>query len=462
MDFNAYYDYLIKIRRHLHIYPEEAPNETNTCLLIKKELENFSIPVQEIEKGGLIAHLKGKQPGHMIALRADMDALPVEEDEENLLTQKVCVSSVKGVSHACGHDAHVAMLLTTAKILKEKEELLFGEILFVFERGEETHTGYQYLLPILKNYPIEAYFGIHVYAGMASNQFAVLEDACMSGNRRFRVTVQGKGCHGALPHQGIDPLLCVAEMVTSLQTQMLRSIPPTETATFCITEIHGGSSWNVMPDQAYFSGGFRFFNPELEKILTETLERTITQIAAAHNCTVTIESKLAKAVTNDRTIVALAKKSITKALGESCLHSCPPWMASETFAFYLDQAPGAFAFLGIQNIKKGTGAAHHNAKFDLDEEALLSGVTAMVQFSMDYLNEDLEQKMRDLILEKITELKNITVKPYIRSICNAYLDAKEVKNEKSVIPELLAAFQQSYEEDGCKKALYLLRYPQYM
>lgn len=454
--------YLIETRRYLHIHPELSPNETNTCQFIMQELKRFEIPYEEIADGGIIAHLKGNRSGRRVALRADMDALPIAEDSKNILHPKVCVSSVEQVSHACGHDAHTAMLLTAAKVLAEHKDSLCGEVIFIFERGEEDYFGYKNLVPALKKYLVDVIFGLHVYAELGSSKIAVLDDVCMSGNGCFHVTIHGKGCHGASPHQGIDPITCVAEMITSLQIQMLRCIAPDQIRTFSIGEIKGGSRWNVIPEEASFCGSFRFYDSAVGDKQADVLKRTIKEIAAAHECTADINLIMAPAVINDRTVAAIARKSIVKAAGPASLTSCSPWMASETVAFFLQDIPGAFAFLGIKNKEKGTGAPHHNAKFDLDEDSLLLGVSSLVEFTENYLNCDMESMMAEIMLEKVVELRNITVKHYVRTDCNAYLESKNNKNYETSKAVLLASLKKSYEEDGCKKAYYLIRYPEYL
>ncbi len=382
-------EYLVNLRRKFHVCPEVSGKEEKTISMVIAELDKFGIPYKIVENGGLLGFINGNKPGKTIALRADMDALPVEESDINLLRKKIVVSENPGVAHMCGHDAHMAMLLASAKELVKMKDKINGTIILVFERGEEIGLGIAAILKAMEEYPIDAVWGIHVYASLKSGLISVDAGPRMSGAGGFTVTVKGKGCHGARPDQGIDPITTTAQIITNLNLIISRQKSPLETGVCTIGFIEGGKQGNIIPESVKFGGTIRFFNPQVGHDMMESLYRICNMVAEANHCTVEIAGTdadhLGFPVVNDAEISRIASESINKAIGKEHLSQCDPWMASESMAKYLKIYPGVLAFLGILNEELGTGEAHHNAKFDVDESVLKNGVASTIQFALDYL-----------------------------------------------------------------------------
>lgn len=380
-------DYVVELKRHFHKYPELSGEEINTSNKIKTELEKMNISYEEVGDYGVIGTLIGKNPGKTVVLRADIDALPIFENERNLNTKKTVISSVPGVFHACGHDGHTAMLLASARELIKQKNNFTGTVLFCFEQGEEDGSGIAPMLEKLSTKNVDAVWGIHLYSDLISGKISVDEGARMSGVHFFDVTVIGRGGHGSNPHQTIDPINCAVNMISNLYSMISREINPAETSVLTIGKLNAGTAPNVIPDYANFEGTIRYFDPSVSERIVNSFYRVVRSIATAHNCEVEIKMKQpGYPVINDGKLSSLAKQSIVKSIGEEHLISCDPWMASESMGYYLKEYPGVFAFLGVANEEIGTGAAHHNPFFDIDESSLKSGVDVTVQFALDFLS----------------------------------------------------------------------------
>jgi amidohydrolase len=381
--------YAITLRRDLHRYPEPSGEEERTSSLVAAELESIGVPYEIVGKYGIIATLEGSaSKGSAIVLRADMDALPIQESDSNLARLKAVVSEVAGCAHLCGHDAHTAMLLGAAKGLSEVRCELAGDVLLCFEQAEETAEGIAPMMQALSTQDIKAVWGIHVYAGLPSGAISVEPGPRMSGMTSFRVTLKGRGGHGSRPDQTIDPILCAAQTVVGLCTIPARELDPADAGVLTIGMIRAGETPNVIPDTASFAGTARFFEPKVGQLIQTSFERIVTHTARAHRCEAHIEARGPHpAVINDPALATLAARSVQTALGPECLATCKPWMASESMGYYLSKYPGVFALLGVACDELGTGAAHHNPSFDIDESALKNGMAATLQFAQDVLSQ---------------------------------------------------------------------------
>lgn len=379
-------DYVIELRRYFHKYPELSGKERNTSKKIKEELEKLDIDYETVGDYGVIGIIKGKNEGKTIALRADIDALPIDESNYNLKKEKEVVSSVKGVCHACGHDGHTAMLLASARELSNRKEDFDGTILLCFEQGEEDGSGIKPMLEKLENKNVDGVFGIHLAAGIESGKICVKEGPRMSGVYFFDVDVVGKGGHGSSPHNAIDPINCTVEILSSLNSIMTKEINPSETAVLTVGKLNAGNAPNVIPDTANFAGTIRYFDKKVSEKIVESFYRIVENVANAHKCEVEINLKApGYPVINNSELSKLASSSVMKSIGSYNLISTDPWMASESMGYYLEKYKGVFAFLGIANKRLGTGAEHHNPHFDIDEESLRNGVKVTVQFALDFL-----------------------------------------------------------------------------
>jgi len=379
--------YVIDLRREFHRHPEPSGEERRTSSRVVAELESMGIPYEVVGECGIIAKLRGcGSTGNTVMLRADMDALPIQESVRNLAGPKTVISNVPACAHLCGHDAHTAMLLGVARGLAETQDELQGDVLLCFEQAEETTGGIAPMMLALEAQNPKAVWGIHVYSELPSGAISVEPGPRMSGMTAFSVTLRGSGGHGSRPDQTIDPLLCAAQAVTDLCSIPAREVKPTAVGVVTIGMIRAGQAGNVIPDSASFAGTARFFDSNLGERIVESVERIVTHTAAAHRCEASVTiSGPHPAVINDGALSALAAGSVQTALGPERLATCEPWMASETMGCYLAKYPGVLALLGIACDSVGAGAPHHSPSFDIDESALKYGVAATLQFASDAL-----------------------------------------------------------------------------
>lgn len=381
-----YEPYVIGLRRAFHRFPETGGNEKNTSERIKSELAEIGIPFQSAGKYGVVGTLDSGRHGKTLALRADIDALPVQEDIENLSSRKTVVSQVDGVSHLCGHDGHTAMLLGAARALFERRGQLNGKILFCFEMGEENGKGYSFILEALERANADGIWGIHLRWDLPSGKLSVEPGARMAGAIPFSVTIRGKGSHGSAPEYSFDPIECTAHVIVGLSSILSREIAPSRACVMTIGKLRAGTAANVIPETAAFCGSMRVLEAEAGNAMCDAFRRIVKDTADAHRCVSEIEiTNNFLQVVNDPQLSAVAADAVAKAAGNDALTTAPPWMASDSMARYLDRYRGVYAFLGIRNETLGTGEVHHNPKFDIDEGALKYGVAATVRFALDFL-----------------------------------------------------------------------------
>jgi len=375
------------MRRDLHRHPELGGQEKRTSERIIKEIEYMKLPYEMAGNYGIIVTLQGDRPGKIIMLRADIDALPVQEDKYNLVQEKAVVSEIDGVSHVCAHDAHTAMLLGSMKALVEIKDQINGTVLFCFEQGEENATGIGPMIELLKNKTVDAAWGMHFHPRIPSGSICVDPGPRMAAASVFDIVIKGKGGHGARPDLAIDPIQCTANVLLGIQSIITREMDPNETVVVHIGKVQAGEAGNVFPDKAFIAGGFRCFRKELADQFKEALCRIVKNTAEAHRCTAEVTFKpLLNPVTNDEKLSAIAAESAQKAIGADKLVNVKPLNGSETFGMYLDKCPGVYGFLGLDNEELGSGEYNHNPKFDIDEAAMKNGVAVTVQFALDFLN----------------------------------------------------------------------------
>ena len=380
---------LIETRRYLHRHPELSFQETDTADYIRSSLNALGVPLMEgISGTSTVAVIKGEKNGPCIAFRADIDALPVEE--ENDLPFK---SEVPGVMHACGHDGHIAMLLVAAKILHEWKDTWSGTIICLFEQGEEDSHAMEYIVPWLETksgYHIDGCYATHLRWDIPTGKIAICSDAPMAGGFRFDITIHGQGGHGSRPDLCHSPIDCFSAFNQELQGLRLRTVPPRQCLTVSIGSLHSGELQNVVPQDLTFGGTCRYFDyDQAGKPFYDEFYHLLDYTCASHHCSWTSGPvpKPLYEVHNDPTCAALAEKAITASLGEDVLTTCDPWMASETFAILTRLYPGVLTFTGIANPSKGTGGNHHTPEFDLDEDALVYGTTACISYALAFLKE---------------------------------------------------------------------------
>lgn len=386
------YQYAVSMRRHIHENPEVTGEEVETLKWICKELDSMGIEYVKIPDGGIIGQIHGGKPGKTVLLRADMDALPIQENCKNLSKEKICVSKNPGVSHACGHDAHTAMLLTEAKILNEHKEELNGNVVLCFEQGEEGGGQVRNLLPYIietAKIPVDTCFATHVKWDVPAGQVSAEPGAVLSGGYGFEIRLHGLTGHGSRPDLAHSVLDCFHAIYSNMNMLRIKYVSPYDILTFSVGVVNCGSKMNIIPDELTFAGTVRTFNVEGagEAFMKEFME-IIEHETKVHHCTYEI-LHLPKPLFenyNNPVCSEIAKNAVRKHLGEEALTMTVPWMACESMNMYLKLWPGVISFTGIQSDEIGSGANHHTAEFDVDESGMITGVAAALAYVVEFLN----------------------------------------------------------------------------
>ncbi|MDX2255049.1 MAG: amidohydrolase [Pseudanabaenaceae cyanobacterium bins.39] len=370
---------LIQWRRDFHRFPELGFQEHRTSNAIAEKLTAWGIPHQvAIAKTGIVATIAGKKVNHkadakVLAIRADMDALPIQE--ENIINYR---SQIDGLMHACGHDGHTAIALGTAKYLWEHRADFSGTVKIIFQPAEEGPGGAKPMIAagVLENPKVDAIIGLHLWNNLPLGTVGVRSGALMAATEFFHCKIMGRGGHGALPHQTIDSILVAAQVVNGIHAIVSRNVSPLEPAVISIGEFHAGSATNIIADSARLSGTVRFFNPEVGAKLRSRLEETIAGICQAHGATYEWNyTKLYPPVINDHAIAELVR-SVAENVIETPAGIVPECqtMGGEDMSFFLEAVPGCYFFLGSANLDKGLAYPHHHPRFNFDETVLATGV----------------------------------------------------------------------------------------
>lgn len=370
----------VEWRHHIHQNPELSFEEEKTSDYVADLLASFGhIEVLRPTKTSVIGILRGGKPGKTVGFRADMDALPVQEE-----TGFPFASKTPGVSHACGHDMHTAMLLGTAKVLASMQKELPGTVYFIFQPGEEKSPGGA--LPIIKSGAlkgVDAIFGAHVMPNAPAGSIGILPaGAASSASDGFFLTIQGKGSHGSMPQMGVDPIVTGSEVVMALQTVVSRSATPGDMAVVTVGKFQSGNAPNVIPDKAELGASIRSVTPETRKLLEERVRTIIDHVCKANGAQYKLDYSLGyPSIQNDAALRELAKKAAIEAVGEKNVFDTPRIPASEDFSYYAQAAPTYFITVG-----SGDGPANHNPGFRADDGAILNGIKTEVRMILDYLN----------------------------------------------------------------------------
>lgn len=381
--------YMINTRRYFHENPEVSSKEFETSEYLKRKMKSLNMEIKAVEGTGFYAILDTGRPGKTIGLRTDIDALPMQEHENNLKQAKKCVSKRDGAMHACGHDGHMAVVLAAAKILSDLKEQLNGKIIFIFEEGEEIGAGIDAMIHALRDYHIDAIYGTHLAAFMDTGDVCVDAGPVMAGSVLLEFDVFGRGGHGSRPDLAINPIFGVANILTGLASAWANQVDVSKTVTLGIANVHAGTAWNIIPDSAYVAGSLRYFDVEEGKRAFEIFKNVTHKTADAHNCTVSFRDSTKVAtvpVINDKELAALAQEEIKSIYPQKLKHDVV-WYASESFSKYSELAPTLFAFVGIRNKQYGSGADHHNEHFDMDEDALHYSLMYTLKFMLKVLND---------------------------------------------------------------------------
>ena len=408
--------YMLKLQEYFHMYPEPSNFEDETVKKIIEELEIIGIEYVNIEHGGILGFIKGKKSGKTVLLRADIDALEIEENDENLINRKKIVSLKKSACHACGHDGHTAMLLAAAKILYKYRDLVNGNIILMFERGEEGTGNYAYLYKYIRdnNIHIDSAYGIHLYAGLESGKVAINTGNVMSGAISLNFVIQGEGGHGARPDEAINPIDCFVAICNGMNTLRTRKVTPFTPFTDVIGKVHSGTANNIIPNSLEFGGGARVFEMEEALKYKKAFHNMVENTVKAYGCQILssgIQGPIFP-VKNDPQCAELAKNKIGEVIGKDKIVEINPWMASDCMGYHLSLWPGVFSLVGINNSQKGTGAPHHNPKFEIDQDVLKYGAASSIAYALFFLESDIDTSKspyiwKDTMLEmfKVTERK---------------------------------------------------------
>lgn len=379
----------IEIRKYLHEHPELSSEEFETVQFLKKEVAALGLEIEDVPNStGFTALLDTGKAGKTLGIRTDIDALPIMEHPENLAGKRKYTSKTPGVMHACGHDGHMAIVLATMTILKQMKDKLTGKVYFIFEEGEEIGSGIAAMIEHLRDKNFDAIYGNHLASFLDSGKVSLDAGPRMAGAIVVNMTVKGRGGHGARPDLSINPIFAAANILTGLTNAWANQIDISKTVTLGLTKIQGGSAFNVIPDDVTIGGSLRFYDVEEGKKALEIVRKVATLTAQAHNCEVEFGEDfdiLALPVINDEKLSQLAQLGIQELMPEAIVHDVS-WFASESFNQYGKLAPTLFAFIGVRNEQVGSGAEHHNDRFDVDEDALIHGVVATTKFAVDYLN----------------------------------------------------------------------------
>jgi amidohydrolase len=384
----ALFEYTQSLRRDFHMHPELGFHEVRTAGIVAKELTGLGLEVTTGVGGtGVVALIEGAKPGPVILVRADMDALPIVEE-----TGAAYASQNSGVMHACGHDAHTAVLLTTAKLLSAHRNELAGTVKLVFQPAEEGMGGAEKMIEqgVLENPKVDVALGLHVWNEKPVGWIGIASGPAMAGAEIFKIKVRGKGGHGAVPHLAVDPVLAAAQIVSSLQSIVSRNVAPLQTAVVSVCTIHGGDAFNVIPPTVEMTGTIRTFEPAVRTRVLERFEQVISQVAAGMGCEAEIDVQLLTPATiNNAKVAHQVQQTAQRLLPQADIETSDyTTMGSEDFAFFLEKVPGCFFFIGSANVEKGLGAAHHHPKFDIDESCLPNAAALMASTVMDFLSGD--------------------------------------------------------------------------
>ena len=377
-------DYVIQMRREFHMNPEVSMQEYNTCKRIKEELEKMGVEYKGIAGTGVIATIKGNKPGKTVALRGDIDALAVvEENTHNY------VSKVHGMMHACGHDTHGAMLLGAVKVLNEMKDEIEGTVKFFFQPGEEVGKGAAAMVAEGALEGVDSVMGMHISSGLPSGTINADPGAKTASADYFKITVTGKGGHGAEPEKTIDAVVVGSAVVMNLQSLVSREFSPFDPLVVTIGSIHSGTRFNVIAPTAVLEGTVRYYKPEYKKIIADAIERIAKSTAEAYRATAEMEySNLVKITINDDTCTSIAREAAGKIVGKENVIETPPATGGEDFSEFSSIVPGVMCNLGSGNEEKGTTYPHHHGKFDVDEDAFVYGVAFYAQYAIDYLKKN--------------------------------------------------------------------------
>jgi amidohydrolase len=385
---------LVEMRRDFHMHPELSNREERTSRVIAERLRRlgFTDVQTGIAHHGVVATLQGGKPGPAIAVRADMDALPIQESRPDI----PYASRNTGVKHACGHDLHMAVQLGVAELLMSMREQIPGAIHFVFQPAEEgappgEEGGAELMVKegLLEKLRPQAMFALHSAPMFEVGRIGFASGPAMAASDRFVLTIRGRGGHAAYPHGGIDPIVVSAQAIMALQTIRSRRVDPVQPLVISVGIIRAGTRHNILPPDVHLEGTVRTLDENLRKRVPELMHEVLRGVTSAHGADYELEYNFGYPVTsNDPELTAATVPTLRRVLGEDKVVSRPPQMGAEDFSYFANQVPGFYYFLGVANQEKGITEALHTPAFDIDEDALVVGVKTMSSILLDYLERE--------------------------------------------------------------------------
>jgi amidohydrolase len=376
------FEYTRNLRRDLHQHPELGFEEVRTATIVANELKKLGFEVRTgVAKTGVVALLEGSKPGPVLLLRFDMDALPINEE-----TNAVYASQSPGKMHACGHDGHVAVGLTVARLLSGYRNQLQGTIKFVFQPAEECLGGADRMIAegILDAPVPERALGMHVWNDKPAGWWGIAPGPIMAGADIFTVRITGTGGHGAAPHLTNDPVIAAAQVITALQSIVSRNVAPLQSAVVSVTRVIGGEAFNVIPSSVELKGTIRTFEETVHKIVAERFHQTVNGVAAALGCRAEVDLQtITPALVNDAQVVRQLYSLGAELMPSEQIDSSFQTMGSEDMAFILQKVPGCFIMVGSANSEKGLSYSHHHPRFDFDESILPKAAAFVASAAVD-------------------------------------------------------------------------------
>jgi amidohydrolase len=375
--------YIIDLRRYFHENPELSGEEFNTKRVVVEELQKLGIDIKEAGNTSVIGTLKGNKPGNIVALRADMDALPIIEQSGVEFSSKN-----PGIMHGCGHDAHTAMLLGAAKILSEMKDDISGEVRFFFQEGEETFTGAKKIIEAGGMDGVDGCFAMHGLPSLETGYVNIEPGYRLSGCDTIYVKFEGVSGHGSAPHLAKDTIHPACTFVTNLQGIVTKNVDPQEPVVLSVGKLVGGTKANIIAKYTEIDISMRYFNPKARETVHEAIKRHAKAIADAYeiNAEVIIEESTIS-LYNDEELTVLADKTASKVLGKGKNVPVQRPMASEDMPYYFKHAKGVYINIGYRNEEKECIYFPHHEKFKIDEDYLKYGTAIFAQFTLDFLNQ---------------------------------------------------------------------------
>ncbi|CAJ1314364.1 M20 metallopeptidase family protein [Paenibacillus nuruki] len=384
-NWEALFPDMVEWRRHLHRHPELSYQEHNTMKFIADQLIAFGIDTQSgVGDTGVIGTIKGSLPGKTVALRADIDALPIQDEKE-------CeyASQVEGVMHACGHDGHTAGLLAVARYFSENRDTLKGEIRLIFQPGEEVCPGGALkMIAAGALEGVDVIYGVHLWSPLPVHTLASAAGPIMASVDDFVIDITGKGGHGGIPHVTVDSVLTGAQLVVQLQSIVSRNVNPLQPAVLTIGTINSGTAKNIIAETCRITGTVRTFDEETRAVIRKRFEEVTQHTCAMNGATVEIDYMMGYPPLVNHAGETERFFQVAKAVfGEEQVQVTPPMMPAEDFSYYVQQVPGCFIFVGAGNEDKGITYPHHHPRFDIDEAAMLNAAQILVSMAENYLEQ---------------------------------------------------------------------------